>query len=536
MPGMVVCAEPPAAQVGANILAAGGNAVDAAIAAGFAEGASNPIMSGIGGSGTMVLHLAATGQQIALDFWGVCGSGIDLAAYAQSYLGQDGACTRYHVRGRTSEIGYKASLVPGFVRGVHLAWRRFGSGRLAWAELLEPSIRLARDGFDVYPYVYRSWQSGVGFAGQDIHARIMACPAAAAIYTRNGHPWKVGERVVQADLANTLERIAREGPDVFYVGEIGDVIARDFETHGGHIRKPDLEAYAPVFNPPVRGKYRDFEIVSDSAPGSGALIVESLQAAEAFGIGALEWGSPEYIDRLGRIFTLVFSDRARYMGDPRFVDVPMDAFTSLARAAEIAERVRTDADLDEPVWYPVGSTGTTHVSVMDADGNAVGMTHTLGTSSGIVTPGLGFLYNNDVNAFDPLPGHPNSIQPGKRAVNGGGPTILLRDGQPTMVIGSPAGARKVTAIAQALLSVYDYGMGVQGAVSAPRFHAEDQRRSIVLEPMYPQSTAAALERLGSTVQRDSLGARLSAIARDPATGALEGGTDPRGGAGLAEIE
>jgi gamma-glutamyltranspeptidase/glutathione hydrolase len=533
---MVVCAEPPAAQVGASILAAGGNAVDAAIAAGFAEGLSNPIMSGIGGSGTMVLHLAATGEQHALDFWGICGSGIDLAAHAASYLGQDGACTRYHTRGRISEIGYKASLVPGFVRGTHLAWQRFGSGKLTWGDLLEPSIRIARDGFDVYPYVYRSWQRGAGFGGQDIHARIMACPAAAAIYTRDGNPWLVGERVFQPDLAKTLERIAKDGPDVFYRGEIGEAIARDFEANGGYIRKADLEEYAPVINPVVRGQYREFEIATDSAPGSGALVVEILQAAEAFGIGTLEWGSPEYVDRLGRIFTLVFSDRARYMADPRFVDVPMDAFTSPARAAEIAERVRTAADLDDPLWHPVGADGTTHVSVVDADGNAVGMTHTLGTSSGVVTPGLGFLYNNDMNAFDPAPGDPNSVAPGKRAVNGGGPTILLRDGQAVMVIGSPAGARKVTAIAQAILNTYEHGMSIQGAVSAPRFHAEDRRRLIILEPTYPQSTAAGLERLGCTIERDAFGARLSAVLRDPATGALEGGTDPRGGAGMAEID
>jgi gamma-glutamyltranspeptidase/glutathione hydrolase len=265
-------------------------------------------------------------------------------------------------------------------------------------------------------------------------------------------------------------------------------------------------------------------------------MVESLQAAEAYGVGKLEWGSTEYIDRLGRIFTLVFSDRARYMADPRFVDVPMEKFTSPARAAEIAERVRTDADLNDPVWHPVGNDGTTHVSVVDEAGNAVGMTHTLGTSSGVVTPGLGFLYNNDMNAFDPAPGDPNSIAPGKRAVNGGGPIVLLQDGQAVLVIGSPAGARKVTAITQAILGVYEYGMSIQGAISAPRFHAEDQRRLIVLEPTYPQSTATALEKLGSTIERDGLGARLSAVLRDPATGALKGGTDPRGGAGMAETD
>lgn len=528
MPSMVVCAEPRGAQTGLEILRRGGNAVDAAIAAGFAEGASNPIMSGIGGSGTMMLHLAATGEQVALDFWGVCGSGGDLKALADSYLGQDGACTKYRVRDRTTEAGHSASLVPGFVRGAHTAWQRFGSGRLAWGDLLEPAIRIARDGFEVYPYVYRSWKAGSGFGGQDINSRLRACPAAAAIYTDNGRPWEIGERVVQADLARTLERIAREGPDVFYHGEIGEAIAHDFEVNGGYIRKRDLEEYAPVFNPPPRGSYRDLAIVSDGPPGSGTLVIEILQAAEALGIGALEWSPPEYIDRLGRIFTLVFADRARHMGDPRFVDVPVDTLTSREHTDEIAEKVRTDADLDEPTWRPVGGTGTTHVSVADGDGNWVGMTHTLGTSSGVVTSGLGFLYNNDMHVFDPVPGDPNSIAPGKRVVNGGG--------QPVMVIGSPAGARKVTAICQAILNVYEHGMSMPGAVAAPRFHAEDQRRLIILEPTFPRGTAEGLERLGCTVQRDAYGARLSAIRRDPGNRALEGGTDPRGGGGLGEAE
>ena len=299
MSGMVVCAEPLGAQAGLSILRKGGNAVDAAIAAGFAEGASNPIMSGIGGSGTMVLHLARTGEQVALDFWGVCGSGGDLGALAERYLGQDGACTRYHVRDRLNEVGHTASLVPGFVRGTHTAWQRFGSGKLNWGDLLEPAIRIARDGFEVYPYVYYSWQRGAGFGGHDIHGRSLSCPAAAAIYTNQGNPWEVGERVVQADLARTLTRIAVDGPDVFYRGEIGAAIGRDFEEHGGFLRASDLESYEPVFNPPVRGTYRDLEIASDSAPGSGALVVEILQAAEQFGIGALEWGSAEYVDRLG---------------------------------------------------------------------------------------------------------------------------------------------------------------------------------------------------------------------------------------------
>ena len=228
------------------------------------------------------------------------------------------------------------------------------------------------------------------------------------IYTDNGRPWEVGERVIQADLARTLERIAREGPDVFYRGEIGDAIARDFEANGGYIRKRDLKGYSRSSTAGPRHLSRLPRCLGQRS-GLGTFVVEILQAAEAFGIGELEWNSAEYVDRLGRIFTLAFADRARYMADPRFVDVPFDLLTSRQHAAEIADKVRTDADLKEPTWHPVGGTGTTHVSVIDADGNVAGMTHTLGTSSGVVTPGLGFLYNNDMHAFDPVPGDPNSL-------------------------------------------------------------------------------------------------------------------------------
>lgn len=536
MPSMVTCPEPLAAQAGLTILRKGGNAVDAAIAAGFVQGVCNPVLCGIGGSGTMVLHLAGSGEQFALDFWGVAGSGGDLDDLAARYTGQDGAVTHYHVRGDVTSQGHSASLVPGFVRGTHTAWQRFGSGKVSWAELLEPAIRIALEGFEVYPYVYNNWSPKKGFAGTNTHALLKSNPATAAIYTNNGAAWEVGERLISTDYGRTLQRIAEEGPDVFYSGEIGDMIVRDFEANGGWIRKQDLENYTPVYNAPTRGKYRDMDIVSDSGPGSGTLIIETLQAAEAYGIGELEWNSPEYIDRLGRILTLVFADRAQYMGDPRFVDVPFDMLTSLEHAAEIAEKVRTDADLREPVWQPVGGTGTTHVSVIDSDGSAVGMTHTLGSSSGVVTPGLGFLFNNDMHAFDPVPGDPNSIEVGKRAVNGGGGVILLRDNQAVMTIGSPAGARKVSAMSQAILNVYEHGMDMNGAVTAPRFHAEDRRRHFILEPTYPKSTIAALKELGGTVEIQTYGARLAAIKRDPATGQLDGGTDPRGGRGLAEMD
>jgi len=530
---MVVCAEPPAAEAGAEILRRGGNAMDAAVAASFAQGVTNPMLCGIGGKGVLTAFWSGTGEMTNLRFWGEAGSRAYPDVYLSDYLGQEGAVTWYRVRGDRNWTGYESIMVPGFVLGAYEGWRRFGSRRLAWGDLLEPAIRLARDGFEVYPYLYRFWGPTPVSSRMNARERLAATPAAADIYLRGGRVYEVGERLVQADYARILGRIARDGAAVFYQGEIAEAVATDMEANGGLFTLSDLQNYQVLIGEPARGTYRGYHVISDQPPGCGILLIELLNIVEGWNLPSMGWNTPEYLDHISRAMQLVFADRARYMGDPRFIDIPVGRLTSKEYAAELRQKIDTGEDLREPSWRPVGADGTTHLSVVDRDGNAVSMTHTTGLSSGVVTPGLGFLYNNDMQAFDPAPGHNNSIAPGRMPVNGGAPTILLKDGRVAMVIGSPAGARKLTAMLQAIVNVVDFGMGMQEAVSVQRIHSEDARRLIIVEPTFPNETAAELEALGNRVVRESYTGRLSAILRRPATGQLEGGADPRGGGGLA---
>ncbi len=533
---MVVCAEPLAAQVGAEILARGGNAMDAAVAAAFAQGVVNPTMCGIGGKGVLTAFRPATGEMTNIRFWGQAGSRARPGIFADDYLGQEGAVTNYRVKGDRNSVGYQSIMVPGFVLGIHEAWRRLGTTRIPWADLLAPAVSLARDGFEVYPYLDKFWGPDSVLGYERALAQMASTPAAAAVYLREGRPYRVGERLVQADYARVLERIAAEGPSVFYQGEVAQAIAADMDANDALFGLDDLRGYQVLIGEPVAGSYRGYDVISDRPPGCGALLIELLNILEGWDIrGSMTWNSPVYLDTIARAMQLVFADRARFMADPHFVDVPVGRLISKEYAAGLRRQIETGADLEQPSWQPVGASGTTHLSVVDAQGNAISLTHTLGYASGVVTPGLGFLYNNDMMGFDPVPGRRNSIAPGKMPVNGGAPTILLKDGKVAMVIGSPAGARKLTAQLQAIVNVIDFGMSMQEAVSAERIHSEDQKRLILVEPSFPEELAGQLVGLGNTVRRERYTARLSAIWRDPRTGRLEGGADPRGGGGLAAV-
>jgi gamma-glutamyltranspeptidase/glutathione hydrolase len=307
------------------------------------------------------------------------------------------------------------------------------------------------------------------------------------------------------------------------------------EANGGLFTLEDLRHHQVLIGEPVLGTYRGYQVLSDGPPGSGLLLIELLNIVEGWDLKALGWNTPEYLDKISRAMQLVFADRARYVFDPRFVEVPLGLLISKEHAAELRHKIETGCDLLESDEGSGGDTDTTHLSVLDGQGNAVSMTHSLGLSSGVVTSGLGFLYNNGMQSFHPVPGHKNSIAPGKIPTTGGAPTILLKDGKVAMVIGSPAGARKVTAELQAIVNVIDFGMDMQKAVSVERIHSEHARRVIVVEPSLPKRLTVALERMGNTIRREHYTGRLSAIWCDRGTGRLVGGADPRGGGGLAAV-
>lgn len=531
MRGVVTCPEYLAAFAGAEILKAGGNAVDAAIATAFAQGVVGPKLSGIGGNGVMTVFSAAAGCAGSIRFWGTAGSKARPDEFAGE-LRRD-VNERVTVANQANEVGYRSVLVPGFVRGMFQVHVQYGSGRVSWPALIAPAVRLAADGFPVDEYLYSFWRRDTQV--EDVvppWKTLTATPACAAIYTHDGDVYRPGERLVQRDYARTLERLAGTGADDFYEGEIAQEIARDVLSHGGLFTLDDLRRYRSLSGEALRGAYRGYELLSDPPPGSGALLIEILNILERFDLRSLGWNSARYLDLLARAFRHVFADRARYMADPRFIDVPVGMLTSKAYAQEVASGLLSASlRAAESVG---GHEGTTHVSVMDEEGNAAAITHTVCDGSGVVVPGLGFMFNNDMQSFDPTPGRRNSIAPGKSPVNGGAPTILLRDGVAVLAIGSPAGPRKVTAIVQTLVNMIDFGMDIEAALAAERIHQECG--PIMVERTFPSALARELRDLGHTVRETGYTARVAAVYRDPATGRLTGAVDPRSGKGKAVVE
>jgi gamma-glutamyltranspeptidase/glutathione hydrolase len=535
---VVACVERLAAEAGAGVLRAGGNATDAAVAVAFAQGVVDPIYCGIGGGFHGLFHDAGTGRTQAVS----AGGRAPLAAREDIWRpkGQWGAM--WSVEGNRNRLGYQASMTPGFVRGAYEAFARFGSGRVGWARLIEPAIALAADGFDVYPYLYRLWmprsERMLNFLESEDGPTVLGfTPACREIYL---HPdrsvYEIGERLVQRDYARTLQRIADTGPDEFYEGETGRRIAEDFQAHGGLLTLEDLRGFEAEVGDPLRATFRDLGVLTEPAPTVGPVTIELLNILEGWDLRALGWNSAAYLDRLARAMHLAFRDRLTLLGDPDFVDVPVDQMLSKDYAAQLRWSIEDGSEL-EPAAARAGSSPeeTTHVSVMDGAGNAAAITHSLGMSSGVVTPGLGFQHNCHMVMFDPVPGRRNSIMPGKRPITGGGPVLFMRQGLPFLLIGSPAGARKVTALTQALLNVLDFGMPIQEAVSVDRIHVEDEPGVVIVEPHFDPRELTGLAHRGHSIRFEWYTARLEAVLRDPATGSLSGGTDPRGDRGMAVV-
>ena len=537
--GLIACVESLAADAGAEMLRAGGNAADAAIATAFAQGVVDPIYCGIAGGFHGIFHDALRGRTKVI----MAGGRAPLAARDNMWqpAGQWGAL--WSVAGQFNRLGYQASMVPGFVRGAEAALHHFGSGLVSWKQLIQPAIRLAAEGFEVYPYLYRLWmprtERMVNFLESLDGPTVLGhTPACRAIYLHaDGSVYEIGERLIQLDYARTLERLAEQGPAEFYEGEIAWMMVQDFQAHGGLLTAEDLGRFSADVAEPASTSFRGLQVLTEPAPTVGLITLEILNILEPWDLVSLGWNSPEYLDRLVRTMYVGFRDRMTVLGDPDFVDVPEARLLSLEYAAimrRAIEEGRELALLEEPV-IAGRPDETTHVSVVDRAGNAAAITHSLGMSSGVVNPGLGFQHNCHMSMFDPVPGRRNSIAPWKRPVTGGGPTLFLDgDGQVFLVIGSPAGARKVTALIQALLNVLDFGMSLADAVSVDRVHTEDEPRTVIVEPHFPPRPLLGLARLGHRIRFDWYTARLAAVLRHP-DGRLEGGSDPRGDRGMAVV-
>lgn len=494
--GMVVSPEALAGEIGLAILKEGGNAVDAAVATGFALAVTLPRAGNIGGGGFMLIHLAETNEQVFVDYRETAPA----AATRDMFLKEDGSVDQ-----SKAYFSHQAAGVPGTVAGLIHAQERFG--KLTLKQVIQPAIDLAEKGFATPLALHMSLNARAERLAENAEAK--------RIYLQGGEAAPApGTLLTQSDLASTLKRIRDKGADGFYKGETAELIAGDMAANGGLITTEDLAGYRALERPPVRGTFRDFEIVSVAPPSSGGVhVLQMLNILEPYPLESYGHNSAAYLHRVIESMKLSYADRSRYMGDPDQTVIPTAALISKEYGAERrklinAERAKTAEEIGPGNPVPTESPDTTHYSVADAEGNVVANTYTLNFSFGshIVVPGTGILLNNemddfaakagDANAYGLVQGEANTIAPGRRPLSSMTPTIVFKDGQPWLAAGSPGGSLIITTVLQTLLNAMVFDMNIAAAVAAPRVHNQWMPDRTLVEPGISLDTQRILEDWG----------------------------------------
>lgn len=525
--GMVSAQEAEAAKIGLGVLEAGGNAVDAAVSVALALAVTLPRAGNIGGGGFMIVHEAASGETVAIDYRETAPS----AATRDMFLGSDGEADS-----KLSRFHGKAVGVPGTLAGLALALEKYGT--LTLAQALAPAIRLAEEGLVVSVDLADSLKG--------LEGRLKQWPSSAKIFFKpDGSFYEPGDILRQPDLAASLKLIAEQGPDALYRGPLGEKIVAAVVEAGGVMSMDDLAAYEAKVRAPVTGTYRGYEVVSMPPPSSGgAHIVQILNILEGYPIGWTGPNSAETIHLMAEAMRLAYADRSEYLGDSDFVDVPIKGLTSKAYAAELRGRIDRHRATPSATVKPGApqkyeSDQTTHFSVVDKAGNAVSSTYTINFSygSGLVAEGTGILLNNEMDDFSAKPGVPNAygliggdanaVEPGKRPLSSMSPTIVLKDGKPYLVTGSPGGARIITTTLQVIMNVIDHGMNVAEASAAPRIHHQWLPDQLRVEEGLSPDTVALLRARGHDVSVQSAMGATQSIMIDPESGFRLGASDPR---------
>jgi len=530
--GMVVAQEALAARIGADILKAGGNAVDAAVATGFAMAVTYPRAGNIGGGGFMVIHRAKNRQDVAIDYREMAPGGITRT----SFLNEQGDADPQKSVANGLAVG-----VPGTVAGLALAHRKYGSGKFTLAQLVAPAVALARDGFIVDGDLADTFHTA-----RPLFAR---WPSSAKVFLKpDGQTYGKGDKLVQSDLANTLEAIGKGGPRAFYEGPIAEKIAAGVRAGGGVMTADDLKAYRAVERAPARGRYRGYDIVSMPPPSSGGLhLIQILNILEGYDLKSSGVQTPETAHHLVEAMKRAYADRAVYLGDPDFVKVPARALMSKHYATSLRTGIGEQATPSKEIrnGNPVRAEGqnTTHFSVVDRFGNAVSNTYTLNLSygNGLVAEGTGVLLNNEMDDFAAKPNSPNTYglvgadanapAPHKRPLSSMTPTIVLKRGKVFLVTGSPGGSRIITTVLQIISNVIDHGMDIAQATSAPRIHHQWLPDQVSAERGYPEATLRALEARGHKVVLRAPGTASNSIMVTPK--GLVGAADSRTRGALA---
>ncbi len=548
--GMVAANHPLATEAGLEMLKQGGNAVDAAVATAFVSMVVEPMMTCIGGCGFMLVHLAAEGKSVVVEF----PPRAPMATTADVYQLEDSAIEEIgiqNVRGAENIFGYRSASVPGSVAGFCLAHERYGS--LPLEQVLEPAIHHAEEGFEIDWHTFYQIASEID--------RIVRFREFSSIMLNKGFPPKIGDRLVQRDLAQILRRVAREGRDAFYKGEIASAIDEDMRANDGLLSKEDLQRYEARIVEPLKLDYRGYEVLSATAPNGGVTELETLSILNSFDMGSLEHNGVEYLHLFIEAARHAFADRYSHLGDPDYVPVPMKGLLAPAYGASIAAGIdRRSASLEDsgdlqpwlayaqdPIHDPwqfddspkpanafepsglTPSTSTTHLGVVDRDRNMVSCTHTVASSSAVVCPGTGIQFASGMVWFNPAPGRANSIDGFKRPLVNMGPLMVLRDGKPFLSIGAPGGRKIISALAQIVMNVVDHGMGVQAAIAAPR--VDCSAMDTLFDDRLDGPTIEALSSLGHRMVEGENNYLQHAFSRpvgvsvNPETGRLHGGAD-----------
>jgi gamma-glutamyltranspeptidase/glutathione hydrolase len=495
--GAVVTQSAIASEVGASILRRGGNAIDAAVASAFALAVTLPQAGNIGGGGFLVV-LLPDGRSTTFDFR----ERAPLLSRPDMFLDENGEydSDRHH-------YSHVAVGVPGSVAGLWLAHYRFG--HLAWRDVVDPAVTLAAVGFRMPPGLARSLESKL--------ERFRAYPATLAQFSKDGKPYQAGDLFAQADLALSLARIREKGLDGFYRGETADLLVAEMERGGGMIRHADLRQYRAIERQPIRGRYRGLDIISMPPPSSGGVaLVEMLNILEGYELRELGERSTKGVHLMVESMRRAFADRARFLGDSDFVEMPLARLTSKQHADTLRSQIslsKASTSSPKSFQWPAESDETTHLSVVDSRRMAVSLTTTLEASYGslIVVPGAGFLLNNEMGDFNPREGmttakghigtKPNLVKPGKRMLSSMTPTIVARDGKAVLIVGTPGGRTIINTVLQIIVGIVDHGLSPQAAVDAPRFHHQWLPDRIIAEgKALSKETREALESLGHTVE------------------------------------
>jgi gamma-glutamyltranspeptidase / glutathione hydrolase len=528
---VVACTRQLASQIGVDIMKQGGNAVDAAVAVGFALAVLWPPAGNIGGGGFLLIRLQ-DGSTEAIDYREVAPS----SASRDMYLDAKG-----NVVPDLSVVGYKASGVPGTVAGLEMAWKRHG--QLPWKTLLEPARKYAAEGFPI--------DSDLLSELNDYQPTLTQFPESKRIFLNKGTGFQEGDILRQPELAATIARIQQNGAAEFYEGQTAKLIAQDMQAHGGLITLEDLKSYKAVVRKPITGTYRGYEIVTMPPPSSGGIaLIEMLNELEKFDLAKLGFHSADQVHVTTEAMRRAYADRANYLGDPDFVTIPTERLISKEYAQQIAATIQMDkatpsSNYNRNTTAANEKAQTTQYTIVDKDGNVASNTYTLndGFGSRVTVPGIGMLMNNEMDDFTSKPGVPNlygliqgesnAIAPKKRPLSSMTPTIVLKDGKVFLALGSPGGGTIINTVLQTIVNVIDYGMNIQEAIDQPRFHHQWMPDAISVEPYALNAdTARILEQRGHKLKSgyysdDPHWGDAQVIMIDPKTGMRYGASDSR---------